>query len=242
MVAPPFVIAGKQSERLLRSWHDRVVVPATSALAASYFDRTPNQPVTLILLDDDSNYRRYARRFAGEQELAYFGYYDSEQRIAVANVRAGGGTLLHELTHAMMEFDFPQAPAWFAEGLASLHEQCALRDDGRALVGLVNWRVAELKTDADAGRLRLVESLVRSRDFRDGDEGTNYAHARALVLYLQRRGVLTAFYKRFRDRFEEDPSGLKFLNELLEPTSDGTLDTSFRQWLAGLAAGAVATN
>jgi hypothetical protein len=232
LVEPPFVIAGTLSEAELRRWHDGVVLPASSALAASYFDQAPDAPVTLILLDDEAAYRRYALRFAGEQALGYYGYYDSQQRTAVANASAGAGTLLHELTHALMQFDFPNAPAWFAEGLASLHEQCRLREDGRALVGLANWRLSELRRITEHGSLQSVASLAGSAGFRGPDEAVNYAHARAVLLYLERQGVLRAYYKRFRDRFDEDPTGLRSLSELVDLSLD-SFDRDFRQWLAG---------
>ena len=51
----------------------------------------------------------------------------SEAEIQALNtarwLATGGGTLSHELTHALMEADFPNAPGWISEGLASLHEQ-----------------------------------------------------------------------------------------------------------------------
>jgi hypothetical protein len=232
LVEPPFVIAGKLTEAELAEWHREVILPAAAAMRASYFTRPPDAPVTLILLGDEPSYLRYAGRLAGEPALDYFGYYDSGQRTAVANLAAGEGTLLHELTHALMEFDFPQAPEWFAEGLASLHEQCRLRRDGLELVGLDNWRGDELRTSVAEGRLPSLDRLVATGGFRGDEQARNYAHARFLLLFLQSRGDLRTFYRSFRDRSVEDPTGLAILKELVEPVSREPLDRSFRRWIA----------
>jgi len=39
------------------------------------------------------------------------------------HVSLGAGTLVHEMVHAFMAANFPAAPIWFNEGLASLFEQ-----------------------------------------------------------------------------------------------------------------------
>jgi len=234
LVEPPFVIAGKMSEADLEDWYHGVILPAAAAMRASYFDRSPEEPVTLILCDNEQRYLRYADAFASEQALAYFGYYDAQQRTVVANIQTGAGTLLHELTHALMDFDFPRAPAWFAEGLAALHEHCRLRDDGSGLEGLESWRFAELHTAQEAGLFPSLKSLTHSADFYGGDQARHYAHARAFVLYLQRHGLLRSFYQDFRDRLEQDATGGLFLNEIFDPSDNDSLDASFRLWFSGL--------
>ena len=40
------------------------------------------------------------------------------------NIDTGGGTLVHEIVHPFIAANFPECPAWFNEGLASLYEQC----------------------------------------------------------------------------------------------------------------------
>lgn len=234
LVEPPFVIVGKMSKADLEDWYHGVILPASAAMRVSYFDRAPDEPVTLILCADEQSYLRYAGGFASEQALAYFGYYDAQQRTVVANVRTGAGTLVHELTHALMDFDFPRAPAWFAEGLAALHEHCRLRDDGSGLEGLENWRFAELRTAQEAGLFASLKSLTDSADFHGADQAKHYAHARAFVLYLQRQGLLRSFYQDFRDRFEQDSTGGLFLNERFAPSADDALDASFRLWFSSL--------
>jgi predicted DNA-binding transcriptional regulator YafY len=47
--------------------------------------------------------------------------------------------LAHELTHALIVYDFPDVPTWFNEGLGSLHEGC--RIERTRIVGVPNWRL-----------------------------------------------------------------------------------------------------
>ena len=72
------------------------------------------------------------------------------------NLGTGTGTLLHELTHALADFDVPDMPDWLNEGLASLHEQCRFRNDeqGPWIEGLVNWRLDALQAVVRQSRLR----------------------------------------------------------------------------------------
>ncbi len=71
------------------------------------------------------------------------------------NVGTGTGTLVHELTHALIKPDFPQVPSWFNEGLASLFEQCTL--DNGDICGLPNWRLPDLQNAIRKNELRSLE-------------------------------------------------------------------------------------
>ena len=125
------------------------------------------------------------------------------------NLATGGGTLTHELTHALVDFDFPEVPAWFNEGLASLHEQCRFRSDPRAR-GSRGWSTGglpPLRKLAESGQLRPLEALLAERNFRGPREGTNYAQARYFCMYMQKKGVLEEFYRTFRDDRAADPRG-----------------------------------
>src|SRR5690606_23085701 len=102
-----------------------------------------------------------------------------------------------------------EVPAWFNEGLASLHEQCHIRPDETGIDGLVNWRLAGLREALAAGRLRPLASLIGDDDFRGPQETINYAQARYFCLYMQEQGVLEQFYRRFRETQPQDPQGMK---------------------------------
>jgi hypothetical protein len=116
--------------------------------------------------------------------------------VMVMNIATGTGTLVHELTHALIAYDLPTVPMWFNEGFACLHEQCTVEHD--TIIGHTNWRLPGLQKALAAGRLRPLRDLVTQRDFYGDLRGVNYAQARYFVLYMQRRGLLKRFYKHFR--------------------------------------------
>jgi hypothetical protein len=152
----------------------------------------------------------------------------------VLNINTGGGTLVHELTHALADFDFPAIPDWFNEGLASLHEQCRIRTDESGIDGLVNWRLPGLQDVIRQGRLPSIEQLIVRNDFRGRDVGLNYAQARYLCLFLQQRGQLERYYYRFRQQQSTDPQGLATLLELFPDCDWGEIDRQFQEWVLQL--------
>jgi hypothetical protein len=153
----------------------------------------------------------------------------------VMDISTGGGTLVHELTHALMEYDFPGVPEWLSEGLASLHEQC----NGEAwrrgeLVGDVNWRLPALQTAVRSQRIRSLRELMTAGDFRGAAETLNYAQARYFCMYMQDRGILVNFYRSFRDGFKEDHTGLSFVEETLGGRRIEVIERDFLEWVARL--------
>lgn len=233
VVHPPFVVAGNLSQEELDRWYRRTLGPASAALAGRYFRTPPDRPISVLLFANRQSYHDFAASRFGDREVSIFGYYRPAERTVLVDISTGGGTLVHELTHALISFDFPRVPDWFNEGLASLHEQCRFRQDeqGPWIEGLVNWRLPLLQEAVQADRLPPLESLLNSGErFRDGDVGLNYAHARYFCLYLQNRGQLAAFYARFRDVHEQDPSGRAALEAIFPGRSLAEIDADFRRW------------
>jgi hypothetical protein len=239
LVHSPFVIAGNLSEADLAAWHRRTIEPAAKAIANCYTKAAPSEPITILLLADEKSYRGYAEKLFGDRSVSVYGYYKPSLRTMVMNISTGGGTLVHELTHALVDFDFPEIPDWFNEGLASLHEQCEFRwdessIDGPFIKGLVNWRLPALQKAIAEGRLRPLEELIGGDDFRARLEGLNYAQARYFCLYLQEQGVLRKFYVAFRDGRRTDRLGLKTAKAVFPEQSWDELNQAFRRWAAGL--------
>lgn len=236
LVRSPFVIGGDLSDAQLRSWYERTIAPAARAMARTYFDTPPDRPMTVLLFSTEANYEHFARELYGDEGISVFGYYKPVSRTLVMNISTGGGTLVHELTHALMAFDFPDVPDWFNEGLASLHEQCRFLADDAGIEGLVNWRLALLQKTIAAGRLRPIEAMLAGDDFRGELEGVNYAQARYLCMYLQERELLVEFYERFRDARRDDPHGVATLRRVLGNRSWTEINEDFQTWAAGLKA------
>src|SRR5262245_61108240 len=181
IVQSPFVIAGDLSEKDLADWHRRTIGPAAKAIGNCYTKAAPSEPITILLFAEEKPYRRYAEKLFGDRSVSIYGYYKPTLRTMVMNISTGGGTLVHELTHALVDFDFPAIPDWFNEGLASLHEQCRFRADesgikGPFIEGLVNWRLPALQKAMTESRLRPLEELIGEDDFRGRLEEIGRAH------------------------------------------------------------------
>jgi len=230
IVRPPFVIAGNLTEAELERWHAQTISPAAQAMARSYFRTPPDQPITVLLFADEESYRDFARRLYQDERVSIYGYYKPAERVLVMNIGTGGGTLVHELTHALIAFDFPRVPDWFNEGLASLHEQCRIRDDETGIEGLPNWRLPMLIETIQRGKLRSLKSLIDDENFRGGQVGLNYAHARYFCLFMQQRGVLGRFYQRLRESQRDDSRGQAAVEHIFPDHTWEQLDDEFRQW------------
>jgi hypothetical protein len=133
----------------------------------------------------------------------------------------GIGTLTHEMVHPLVEADFPKAPTWIDEGIASLFEAPVLPRDGE-IHGAKNWRLPRLlaamrATKPAAGGATRLEARLDARldvlfgmsdaTFRDDDETLHYAMARYACQWLDQRGKLWAFYRAWRDGIDTDPTG-----------------------------------
>jgi len=234
IVRPPFVLAGDLREDDLDDLHRQAVGPVATALWRSYFDRRPDQPVTIVALAGESSYRAVAASLDGYDPSAYAGYTQRGKRRIVFNMATGHGTLAHELAHILSAFDFPEMPEWFDEGLAALHESASFSRDGLTIVGTGNWRTRLLRDTLRRGELPALERVIGSPAFRGEGEGINYAVVRCFCQYLQERGMLSHFYRKFRGAVREDPQGVSTLCELLGCASLDEVDRDFRRWaLAG---------
>jgi hypothetical protein len=234
LVAPPFVLAGDMELGELDQWRRSTIEPAAEIIWRQYASTRPDQPVTILLFASERRYRTEAERLFADRAVSPYGYYKPSRRCVVLNLSRGGGTLLHELTHALISFDFPNIPDWFNEGLASLHEECSLNTDTQELVPLVNWRLPPLQAALRQGRLPSVMVMVSPGEFLRQDVGMGYAHARYLCMYLHRQGKLATFYRRFRDASAGDPSGLLTLLSVTDKATCQQLDAEFRNWVAEL--------
>ncbi len=233
-VASPFVVCGDISEASMDRIVTHTVGDYSKALCADFFDKTqPSHVIRILLFKDDESYRRNAIDLFGYDPRTPYGYYDSKIKTLVMNISTGGGTLVHEMVHAFKNYDFPGAPAWFDEGLASLFEQCTLRD-GR-ITGLVNWRLRVFDDEFRKGNAISLADLIGLADseFRGAGSSLHYAEARYFCMFLQERGLLRKFYREFRDRFPEDGTGGKFVAELFgKPV--GEVEKEWLDWVGTL--------
>jgi hypothetical protein len=233
-VEPPFVLVGDEAPDTLRQ-RAQTVRWTLRLLRADFFDVDPTPGLEIWLFKDRSSYLRGAKQFFGDEPDTPFGYYSARHRALIMNIGPGAGTLVHELVHPYVEANFPEAPAWFNEGLASLYER-PTEVDGH-IRGLPNWRLPLLQKEIRAGRGRTLVSLLETTtaEFYGATDET-YARARYLCYYLQERGLLLDFYRRFRAHHAEDPTGVATLRAVLGTDDLTAFEARWTGFVLGLRA------
>jgi hypothetical protein len=233
LVAAPFVIAGDGSTRQLARYRDGTILAAARALKATYFQTDPPEPILILLFESQEPYERLAGEWFPKISIPHFGFYLPAERVMFMNVATGTGTLVHELTHALIAPDFPDVPSWFNEGLASLYEQCSISGD--TITGHENWRLPALQQAIRDNTLRPLKELIDDPGFYRHDlVGLNYAEARYLMFYLQEKKLLKGFYGDFRDHVAQDPHGLDALVRAIAPQSLADFEKDWRGWVLQL--------
>ncbi|MBN1942564.1 MAG: hypothetical protein JW849_04635 [Phycisphaerae bacterium] len=216
VVEKPFVVAGNESPKIVRRRAVQTVRWATRLLKKEYFPLDPDGIITIYLLGDKAAYEQAARAVLREPPDTPFGFFSESRRCMIMNIATGGGTLVHEMVHAFMTPNFPRCPTWFNEGLASLYEQCGQRDG--KIVGFTNWRLAGLQRAIRAEALPSFKHLTATTTdqfYGDADSGLYYAQARYLLYYLQEKGKLRTYYRRFLANARIDPTGYQTLQSVL---------------------------
>lgn len=99
-------------------------------LHQDYFDRfdSAGSPITVYLIGGPytteglADYLKFCNTIhhRAHKRVAYYMPADNS---VVAWASSGGGTIAHELVHALIANDFTEAPEWLNEGLASLYEE-----------------------------------------------------------------------------------------------------------------------
>jgi hypothetical protein len=231
LVERPFVVIGDEPPARVKNRARSTVRWAVDHLQREYFPEDPAQIIDIWLFKDATSYRENAKRYFGDRPGTPYGYYSPKHRAMIMNIRTGGGTLVHEIVHPLMEANFPDCPAWLNEGLGSLYEQSSERD-GR-IVGLVNWRLPAVQQAIANGGLPSFESLMATSDhaFYEDDPGTNYGQARYLLMYLQERGLLREFYWTFRKSYDGDPTGVESLKKVLGVQTLDRFEQEWRRWV-----------
>ena len=61
----------------------------------------------------------------------------------------------------------------------------------------------------------------------------HYAEARYFCMWLEKKKMLRKFYKIFRNRYKEDPTGIKLLEEMLGKKVE-EFETEWKKWAGTL--------
>jgi hypothetical protein len=227
---PPFVLAGNSGVSALDSAYVTLIQPTCELLNRRYFRFVPDEPIAILMFSDEVAYRRIAERLFFDCQVSRFGYHKPGRRAVLANLAEGDGTLRHELVHALMDFDFPDAPAWLQEGMATLYEATQLSHHG-TLEPVANWRLAVVCRHLDAGHHPNLSRLVALPCLQGPMEAVNYALARYFCLFLHRRSLLGRVYRTMRRSTGTDPTGQKVLMTVLSCANWQQMDATFRDWV-----------
>lgn len=231
VVRSPFIVAGDLPEMRLKRLHDDVIAPVARALRVTYFDHSPDHPISVVICSTEIQFRELAQQWDGHNDRGYHGYYQRDKRRILLDLEAGNGSLAHELTHALSQCDFEAMPEWFDEGLAALHEDATFSKPHNCLMGSKNWRCLVTDQALRSGQLPSFTELTRPSGFRAGDVNIRYATARSVCLFLQDRGLLAKFYKALRQEGVRDPTGIETLCRALKVSDVTAVDDQFHGWL-----------
>jgi len=222
---------------------DRVV----PALFDGRFSTRPEEAVTVLLFTSHAAYVAWcAGRCGGPGQEAYGIYFRPAREIA-ADLSRGAAyvpTLAHEVAHPLLQTDFPRAPLWFEEAVASLYEAPVFARDGSLHGEARNWRHEQLQealaTKAGRETVRLDRLFaMTTREFRAIPPGAtadkadpveyalHYATARSFAAWMDRLGKLWPFYRAWRDGVDGDPTG----DKAFERVMGGTPGAKTGEWV-----------
>ncbi|MFK7760179.1 MAG: hypothetical protein AB8C13_09545 [Phycisphaerales bacterium] len=163
------------------------------------------------------------------------GAYEHQQRRLVAQDL--GATLRHEYVHVLHWRDMSRIgqnhAAWIQEGLASVVEDYEIKRG--KLVPVPSWRTNMVKRLLRARKLPKITELA-SMDlatFTRRRPLARYAHARTILMWLHARNQLGAFYKRYTESFDMDPTGIQAL-ENATGMQIGEAEEAYRSWMEGI--------
>jgi hypothetical protein len=230
-VQAPFVIVSDEGGNALVR-NSNFVKWTTDLIEKDFFAKRPDKLIEIWLFKNEQTYRKGAKKYFNDEPDTPYGYYSPEDDALIMNIGPGAGTLSHELVHPYMEANFPNVPSWFNEGLASLYEQP--RERNGHMWGTTNWRLPGLQNMIRKKTIPAVSKLLETT--RDGfyeASYDSYAYARFLVQYLQDKGLLRDFYKKFLAD-TKDRTGKTALAAIVGMDLD-KFDVVFQKWAMTLS-------
>lgn len=234
VVQRPFVVIGDEPASVVKERSEGTIKWAVEKLKQDFFSDDPNEILDIWLFKDADSYKKHARLLFNDTPTTPYGYYSRSNKALIMNIATGGGTLVHEIVHPFIEANFPSCPAWLNEGLGSLYEQCG-EEDGH-IHGYVNWRLPGLQKAIKAGEVGSFKDLLAmdANAFYGDTRGVNYAQARYLCYYLQQKGLLFTFYKKFHANQKTDPTGYQTLKSVLQETDMQQFQRKWEKYVLGL--------
>jgi hypothetical protein len=214
VVSPPFVFVSDEETADLSTLVDHTIKWIVPKLKATYFRKSPRTDTVIWILKNRESYESYVQKYGIPKNLLKAGYFSPQKNEIVIDAYHWYGELLHEIIHAFMASNFPQCPAWFNEGLATLYSTCKEEGD---ILGLPDWRLYDIQSAILTQTVLSFKEFcaLEKKDFYQFDEERNYAQAQYLCYYLQQHGLLNEFYQIFQRNLSTDPTGYKTLQTVV---------------------------
>lgn len=214
--------------RVIAAWAKKTLFTDVSTSQAQDDDRP--DPWTLVLLPTPEDFVLAV----GAPDIG--GWYDHDRRRLIAQDL--GPSLRHEFLHVLhwrhMTRLGQRHPEWIMEGLGSLVEDITI-DGASGLTPALSQRTNIAIRLAKAHRLMPIQRFasMEHKRFVTVRPLAHYAQARSLMLFLNERDLLGAWYARYVQSFADDPTGVKALEDVLGKPA-AAIDREFRAWLIAL--------
>ena len=142
------------------------------------------------------------------------------------NYAFGLSIFAHELTHALVRMEYPTAPIWLNEGLATMFENCKV--EGGQLRYAFSSSLVRMQRSLRSGNALPLARLFKStnRDFSASDHLPYYDAAELLCRYLHSRNLLIPVYLEMREGRSMGENG----SETVARIAGGTLENLEKNW------------
>jgi hypothetical protein len=190
----------------------------------------PEQSVVVWITSSTTALQKLLHEHAPYLPNKVISVYDPQLRqIFFASEPAGMGSLAHEIAHPLILEDFSHAPTWVLEGLPAFFET-AVFTNGTVHSDGHDMRLQSLRTAltlpkmASQVKLDTLFTLTTDDAFRENG-ALHFAEAKQALRWLDALGLLWPWYREFREKQLEDPTGERAFQTvvhktLVEATSD----------------------
>lgn len=146
------------------------------------------------------------------------------------NYSFGLSVYAHELTHALIRMEYPTAPIWLNEGLATMFENCKV--EGGQLRYASSGSLYRMKNGLRGGGILPLARLFEStnRDFSGSGHVAYYDAAELLCRYLHTRNLLVPVYLEMREGRGKGVNGSDTVARMAGGTLDG-FEKDWHEWL-----------
>ncbi len=211
-----FIVFSNLSPEITYNVIDKDIRLTIDAIVNNYINVKPDKVTPVFLFEDYDSYKKFSTNTFNmdEQDLSPYGFYKISKNVIVIRYVSWKGSPSHEVTHAMLQNDFPDIPSWFNEGLASLHEKSTYKNG--VLEGDFSWRILSIRRAFNENTYTDLETLMNTNDDELYSKKSSfyYAQARYLLMYLQQKGLLKDYYINFRDTYKKDNTGITQLEKI----------------------------